>query len=273
MLVIILIVVGVCLGSFVNALVWRLHKQQTLSTQKQKKKYSITTGRSMCFSCKHVLAPQDLMPVFSWLSLGGKCRYCRAPIPDTPVAEVLVPLLFVVSYYFWPTSLGGIQWIIFGCWLAYIVIFVALSIYDIKWQLLPNVLIIALLCVVILQILVMIPGTVQTISMLLNMAGGGIVGGGIFYVIFQISGGKWIGGGDVKLGLALGLIVGSPQKALLIIFLASLIGTIVALPGLVRKNGRLSARLPFGPYLIVAAILSFLFGQTVIDAYLRLAGL
>src|SRR3712207_2755294 len=90
---------GLCLGSFVNALVWRIHEQDILrekerlsSADKQRlEKLSISKGRSMCMHCGHELAAKDLVPVFSWLYLRGKCRYCKHVIPDSPVAELLVP--------------------------------------------------------------------------------------------------------------------------------------------------------------------------------------
>jgi leader peptidase (prepilin peptidase)/N-methyltransferase len=145
MIIAALILIGLALGSFVNALMWRLHEQEIESVKKKTKKrteylkdLSITKGRSMCTHCHHQLAPKDLIPVVSWASLRGKCRYCKQPIADTPLAELLTPLLFVVSYYYWPVLLHGYGLISFLFWLPCIVGFVALSIYDIRWYLLPN---------------------------------------------------------------------------------------------------------------------------------------
>ena len=114
MIIVLLVVLGLCLGSFVNALIWRLHEQATATGKKKPdKKYlarlSITKGRSMCSRCHHELAVKDLIPVFSWLSLGGKCRYCRKPIADNPLIEICMPLLFVASYIWWPVALAGWQ--------------------------------------------------------------------------------------------------------------------------------------------------------------------
>ena len=82
MIYLVLIVVGLSLGSFINALIWRLHKQAEYVDAKkhpskvEQDKLSITKGRSMCLHCSHELAPQDLVPVVSWLMLRGRCRYC-----------------------------------------------------------------------------------------------------------------------------------------------------------------------------------------------------
>src|SRR5262245_41082320 len=103
--VLILTVFGLCWGSFVNAFVWRLHELETNKrlSKSQKKKLSILHGRSMCPDCHNELAWYDLLPVVSWLSLKGKCRYCGKPISwQYPFVEALTAALFVLSYVFWP---------------------------------------------------------------------------------------------------------------------------------------------------------------------------
>src|SRR5260221_566501 len=104
MTIVALILLGLTFGSFINALVWRLHKQNEDSAKEQKvPNLSIATGRSMCPNCYHELAAKDLIPVLSWLSLGGKCRYCRQPISwQYPLVELLTAGLFTVSYIYWP---------------------------------------------------------------------------------------------------------------------------------------------------------------------------
>src|SRR5690348_8244818 len=115
MIVLLLGALGLGLGSFVNALVWRLHEQELAeeepkhkrakgkARQLSAKELSIVSGRSMCPDCHHELAPQDLIPVLSWLWLRGKCRYCSKPISwQYPLVELVTAALFIVSYLSWP---------------------------------------------------------------------------------------------------------------------------------------------------------------------------
>jgi prepilin signal peptidase PulO-like enzyme (type II secretory pathway) len=109
------------------------------SARKKRPELSILKGRSQCVNCEHTLAAKDLVPVFSWLSLKGKCRYCKKPISyHYPAVELLMASLFVISYSFWPYGLTGTYWSGFIAWLVAIVILVALLVYDARWMLLPN---------------------------------------------------------------------------------------------------------------------------------------
>lgn len=273
MIVVILIVVGLCFGSFINALVWRTYKQETMKDKKKKASYSITQGRSMCVHCEHVLEPRDLIPVLSWLMLRGKCRYCHKPIPDTPIPELLTPVLFVLSYLYWPLSFNTEGKLLFGFWLVYLVGFVALALYDLRWYILPNRIVFPLMYVVAVQILMQLLFFGLGIkSLLLIMLSIGI-GGGIFYLLFQISDGKWIGGGDVKLGFLIGAILADPTLSILYIFIAALIGTVVSLPLLLTGKTKRSSHLPFGPFLIASVVIVQLFGAVLINWYKSQIGL
>jgi len=264
MIYVFLIGVGLALGSFVNALTWRVHEQ---SKKRKTKGLSVLNGRSMCPHCKHVLAAKDLVPVFSWLALRGKCRYCRKPIMvQYPLVELLTAGLFVASYVFWPLSLDLHGIINFGAWLVILTGFVALIVYDIRWMLLPNRIIYPLIALAsALAVFNLI--YIGTLSALLDLVFGVLVAGGIFYVLFTISSGRWIGGGDVKLGFLIGLILTGPAEAFLVLLLASSLGTVFVLPGLLLRKVTTSSRIPFGPFLIVAAILVKLFGAALIEWY------
>ncbi|HEX7368051.1 MAG TPA: prepilin peptidase, partial [Candidatus Saccharimonadales bacterium] len=138
MIIVVLTVLGLIFGSFVNALVWRLHEQEGKS-KKSRQQYSILNGHSMCPNCHHELAAKDLVPVLSWLWLRGKCRYCRKPISwQYPAVELMTGLLFVGSYLWWPLSLQGVGLFQFVVWLGFIVGFMALAVYDLRWFTLPN---------------------------------------------------------------------------------------------------------------------------------------
>lgn len=284
MVIAILIIVGLALGSFANALVYRLHAQAELDeeaskakkssgkTKADKAKLSVAKGRSMCLHCGHELAAKDLVPVLSWLSLRGKCRYCTAKIPDTPVAELLTPALFVASYVWWPLTLGtSIAWLVFLGWLAAVVCFVALTIYDFRWFILPDKIVFWL--VGISAVLVGLKAYDSGNSWLDVFTGafwGVIIIAGLFYVLFTASKGKWIGGGDVKLGIALGLLAGGAFEALLVILIASFAGLVFMLPSMAKGKTKGNTKLPFGPFLLLGAFVTVLFGTGMIQWYLGL---
>lgn len=268
MIIAILVILGLCFGSFVNALVWRLHQQSDAKEKKAADRYSISRGRSMCVHCSHQLHALDLLPVISWLGLGGKCRYCKKPISwQYPLVELITALLFVLSYVYWPQVVEGLEIARLGIWLASVTGFMALIIYDLRWMLLPNKIIFVLYGFVALDILIRLVQE-RSLDPLIGAVFGVMVGGGIFYVLFQISEGRWIGGGDVKLGFLLGALVGSPMQAMLVLFIASLLGCLVAIPLLVTGRVARSARIPFGPFLIAAGILVMFFGADLTNWYL-----
>jgi prepilin signal peptidase PulO-like enzyme (type II secretory pathway) len=249
---------GLCFGSFVNAFVWRIRKKKNW-----------TSERSVCVRCGHVLAPQDLIPVLSWIFLRGRFRYCKKLISvQYPLVELVGSLSFGLSYIYWPHALNeAADYIFFGAWLLVLIGLLALAIYDLRWMLLPNKILFPLIYV---QTVVIIAGWVIGGSMVpsLPSAVAGIACSfGLFYVLFQVSKGKWIGGGDVKLGILIGLLVGGPFPALLVLFLASLFGTIVTLPLLMSGKKELTGKISFGPYLIGALFVVYLFGQSIIDWY------
>ena len=151
MIYIVLFVLGLCLGSFINALVWRLHMQEmgdrrlkldkkVPNSKLQTPNYSVLKGRSMCPNCKHQLSAKDLIPVISWISLKGKCRYCKKPISwQYPLVELLTALLFILSWLFWPVELSASwQYLAFITWIIMLVGLVAMAVYDTKWMLLPD---------------------------------------------------------------------------------------------------------------------------------------
>lgn len=259
MLYVLLFLLGLCLGSFINALVWRLrHKRDWIKE------------RSECVHCGHVLAAKDLIPVFSWVSLRGKCRYCGKPIDDTPLTEAITAGLFGISYAAWPEPLGGVGLVAFLVWLPLLTILIALALYDLRYMLLPNRLV-AAAAVVVISYTVFRTLTGGDTGYLLDAGFGLLAFGGLFYALFQISRGKWIGGGDVKLGFVLGAWLADYRLSLLAIFVASFIGTLYVCLLAIRKKVSLTSRLPFGPLLIMGAISMTLFGARLLDWYMNWA--
>ncbi|HEX9153580.1 MAG TPA: prepilin peptidase [Candidatus Saccharimonadales bacterium] len=255
MVLLLLIVIGLVLGSFVNALVWRLHENKNW-----------VSDRSECTHCHHKLGPLDLIPVVSWVALHGNCRYCHQKIEDSPFTELMLPALFVISYLCWPVDLAGKGLIEFVFWLVFLVGFAALIVYDLRWFLLPNKIVFPLVALAVIQVVVV---TVyrHDVLLLLQAVGGATAVGGIFYVLFQVSDGAWIGGGDVKLGIVLGLLAGGVIEGFLVLFAASLAGLMAALPSLLQGKAKRKTQIPFGPFLILGLVIVQLFGADVINWY------
>lgn len=255
MIVIMLGLIGLAMGSFVGALVWRLHTKRNFVNE-----------RSECEDCHHKLAVLDLIPVFSWVFLKGKCRYCGAKISwINPVLELLVSALFVGSYIFWP--LGFDQWqavASFAIWLIYIVLLAALFLYDLRWMLLPDRLVWPLIALGLYDgsLRASLAGSNYFLHVILGVA----VLAGMYGLLYLVSKGKWVGFGDVKLGVFMGAALGAPG-AFLVLMLANIIGFLVVVPGLVSGKLTRKSRVPFGPFLIVAFIITGLFGQTILDWY------
>lgn len=256
---------GLVFGSFVNALVWRLRNSSKHPQNTANKKYSIVSGRSMCPNCRHQLAWYDLLPVISWLSLRGRCRYCRKTISwQYPLVEILTAAAFVTSYAYWPYDWSSQGIILFVFWLIFITGFMALAVYDFRWFILPDKIIFPLIGIAGLQVVTrtVLDGAIDPII-------GGLLGAltlaGSFYVLFQLSKGQWIGGGDVKLAIVLGVLAGGVFESTLLLFLASLIGTLVSLPLLLSKKLKRNSRIPFGPLLLIATFIVYVFGTDIID--------
>ncbi len=253
---------GLAFGSFLNAMVWRIHKKKDW-----------VKGRSECDYCKHKLSALDLMPLFSWLFLRGKCRYCKKPLSVLhPVVELATAAVFVTSYCFWP---GGVHstgdWVLFITWLATAVGLMALLVYDARWMLLPNKIIYPVFFIAALGRVIYIIGYApDKPHALLEWGLGLLVASGIFWALFVVSSGKWIGFGDVRLGFITGTVLASPGKSFLMIFLGSILGTLYILPSIIKGKAKVDTKLPFGPFLIAATYFSLLFGQNVIDWYNRI---
>jgi len=282
-----LAVLGLLLGSFAGASVWRLRARQLVEDKadgeavdakelkrlRRIEKKSISEDRSVCLHCGHKLAWYDLVPVFSWLQLQGKCRYCGRFIGWF---ELLIELgtatFFVVSYLSWPYGLTNVlDSILFGLWLVAGVGLIILLSYDSKWFLLPNRVMFPVIGLAAISASLHVIASPSPIETALSVMWACVILSGLYFVLYMVSRGEWIGFGDIKLGLALGLLLADWKLALLALFMANLIGTAIALPALVtRKMGR-NSRIPFGPMLILGWVLAGLYGNAIIEWYLGIS--
>jgi prepilin signal peptidase PulO-like enzyme (type II secretory pathway) len=279
-----LILLGVCLGSFAGATVWRLRARELkfekangarVDHMEYKRlsplvKTSLLTDRSRCLHCSYTLKWYDLIPVISWLGLRGKCRNCKKPIGSFELLiELGVAAFFVVSYALWPFSLDdGLGVARFVTWLAAGVALAILFAYDKKWFLLPDR---ASLVVIGLGIITVAIAALQSgnlIDTLLTTLGSVGILSGLYLFLYLFSKGKWVGFGDVKLGLGLGLLLADWQLAIVALFLANFIGCLIVVPLLAMGKLKRNARVPFGPLLIAGAVVAQFAGPTIISLYL-----
>lgn len=251
--------VGLCLGSFVNAAVWRI-----------KNKKDLVIARSECTKCHYKLGWMDLIPVLSWVMLRGKCRRCHKPISiQYPLVELAVAAFFLISLAFWPYGFDSVNHLLqFAIWLLAGVGLTILFVYDMKWLILPDKVVFPVIGLGIGMTVLKGLEATSISAFLIDVVLSLFILSGFYLILFVFSKGKWVGFGDIKLGVALALLLCSWQLSLLAFFLANLIGTLVFAPALTTGKLKRTAHIPFGPFLIAGFLIAGLFGQAIIDWYL-----
>lgn len=276
-----LVIVGLCLGSFAGASVWRLRSLQLDQDKKNGEDYdkneylrlkkisnkSLTNDRSCCLDCGYKLKWYDLLPLFSWLSLGGRCRKCKKPIGIMePLIEIGVGLFFILSFIFWPGDLNsGYEIAKLALWLVSGVIMAIMFVYDQKWFLLPDLLNYSLIIVGFIYSIIVIIESGDVLLSLISVAGSIFVLSGVYFGLYLLSAGKWIGFGDIKLGLGLALILFDWKLALVALFMANLVGCIIVLPSLLSGKMNRKTHVPFGPFLIIGTIIAKFLGDYLLS--------
>lgn len=280
-------VFGLLFGSFAGATVWRLRARQLVEdlaegevVDKKELKMlkpltaaSLKDDRSRCLRCGHHLEWYDLLPLFSWLQLGGKCRYCHVRIGwFEPAIELATAAVFVVSYLAWPHELADPMAIVQFCvWLCALVGLIILFCYDLRWYLLPDKIMFPVMGIASIYALLVTVSSPSPLAAFTSLCFAIGVLSGLYYVLYFVSKGAWVGFGDIKLGLALALLLGEWPLALLTLFLANVIGCSIVLPAmLVKKIGRYS-RVPFGPMLIGAWWIATMWGGAAITWYMSVS--
>lgn len=248
-------ILGLIIGSFLNVIILRLHSGE-----------SSAKGRSHCPQCRHNLESRDLVPVLSFIWLRGKCRYCQTKISwQYPLVEVSVAILFVLAFM---VDFGKVQ--AFDLRLALFIIrdffvisaLVVIFVYDLRWMLIPD-------SVVLPAIILVLALNIFLGYDLFNLILGLVVGFGFFALQYFVSNGRWIGGGDLRLGALLGVLLGWPV-AVLTLLLSYIFGGLVVTP-IYLLLGKVNQKhqLPFGVCLVPVIIFCLFFGQQIIDWYLR----
>ncbi|TSC87423.1 MAG: Uncharacterized protein G01um10147_600 [Microgenomates group bacterium Gr01-1014_7] len=288
-------IVGTALGSFAKAIADRSLTNRSF------------WGRSCCEGCKKNLPWYDLLPVFSFFLLHGKCRYCRKGIGIEyllveVVMGVLIGYLFNQQVSNFQFSIFNFKFLIFIIDLLFktffITVLVALFLTDIKKMLIPDRVV---LPAIVISIVFIIFITVMKITFLyfsLNQTRigqlllpphsdyfqrhalmiaeplflgilMGVLIGGFFMALIIITRGKGMGGGDVKLGALMGLVLGFPNS-ILALMVAFLSGAIISLILIFGGKKHLKSAIPFGPFLVFGSLVALFFGKEIFNRYLGL---
>ncbi len=244
---------GLILGSFLNSIIWRLWDNIAIFSR----------ARSICVHCRKQLSWKENIPLLSWLVLKGKCAHCSKNISVYyPLVELGVATCFtLVAYHYFPMS-NFSEWTLLRD-LVFTAFLVVIFVQDLRYQLiLPNVVWTGAIF-----------GLVINVSFLgydfNSLALGALIGGGFFLAQYLLSSGRWIGGGDVRLGVMMGLWLGW-QNTIVAIFLAYIIGAIFAVFLLVTKRAQRDTAIPFGTFLAVTTMVSLYWGQSLVQWYVGL---
>ena len=235
---------GITIGSFLNVCIYRIPKKE-----------NIATTRSHCMECNTQLKWYDLVPLFSWLFLGGKCRYCRTKISiQYPLVELANGIGYV--WIFWVNGFNFISILYCLCVSALL----ALSVIDLRTFEIP----------VGFNIFILVLGVVRAIydyEHIVTYLIGMVCVSGFLFILFLLTGGRGIGGGDIKLMAAAGLLIGW-KNIIIALFLGCILGSIIhiALMIILKKERMLA----FGPYLSLGIFLAMLYGKPLFDWYVGL---
>lgn len=238
-------VFGLCIGSFLNVVIFRLEKNESMG------------GRSHCPRCGHQLAWFDLIPVASFLMLQGKCRFCHEKISvQYPLVELATGLAFVLIF------LCNSQNIIALCALLFIAsCLIIIFAYDARHYIIPDIVLFPAIAVTFFYQLFY-----HFNAQFFGYVGAALVAAGFFFALYSISRGRWIGFGDVKLAIVLGLLLGWPN-IIVGLFLSFVAGAVWGIAAMIVGKKKLASQLPFAPFLILGTAIALLCGQVIIQWY------
>ena len=239
------VVAGLLIGSFLNVVVYRLPRGE-----------SLLRPRSHCPGCGTAIAPYDNVPVVSWLLLRGRCRHCRAAISARyPLVEATTAILYAL------VVLAKDDAVEIALGLLLVTALVPITLIDLDLRLIPNRITLPA------AVAALIAGVVFDVSFVPEQLIAGAAAGG-FFLLAALAYPRGMGMGDVKLAGMLGLYLGrAVAPAIFVALIAGVVvgGVIVARVG--ARAGRRTA-VPFGPFLALGGLFGLFFGDAVMDAYL-----
>lgn len=247
---ILVFLLGLISGSFLNCLIWRLYKNETLG------------GRSYCPKCRQVIAWYDNIPLLSFILLHGRCRHCRRKISwQYPLVELATAVLFLLIFHF-DVLKPQFPLLLLRDWLLIITLLIVF-VYDFRWQLVPMT-VVWPMSVVIFILNLWLGFSWLTLLFFAALAAA------FFLIQYILTKQKGIGGGDIWLGVFLGLAYPSADKLLLIMVLSYSFGAIVSLILISDRKKGWKSRIALGPFLAAGAIITLIFGERLINWYLSL---
>lgn len=254
----IVFIVGLCFGSFLNVIVYRLPLEK-----------SIVSPGSACPSCGTFLKFYDNVPVLSYLFLRGKCRSCNVSISiKYPLIELFIAIMIVLTYLRFGQSIISLQYAILNYLLvaaALTDLFTAFDAENFECGIIPDEITIG-------GVLIGIIFSFFTPIGILNSLIGVAAGFSILYfpaLLFKVLMKKeGMGGGDIKLFMLIGSFLGW-QPLFFVLFISSLIGTLIGIPMILIKKDK-GFMIPFGPFIALAAVLYIFYGNQIINQYLEI---
>ena len=265
------LLVGLCVGSFLNVVIHRLPrmlerewKAQCAEFRKEpvpdEPAYNLVVPRSACPACGHMITALENVPVVSWLALRGKCSACQAPISARyPIIEITGALLAVAAIIAFGATAKGAA----ACVLLWTLL--ALTMIDADTQYLPDDLTLPLLWA---GLLVNVGGVFTPLSSaVIGAVAGYLTLWSIYWLFKLIRGKEGMGYGDFKLLAALGAWLGWTMLPL-IVLLSSAVGAVIGLALIAFKGRDHELPIPFGPYLAIAGAIALFFGPALIKLYL-----
>ncbi len=252
-----LAILGVAVASFLNVCIDRLPYNE-----------SLISPASHCASCRHPLAIKDLIPVVSYLWLRGRCRYCQAAIKRRLLwVEIGTGVLFAVLYWHYGLTIELAVAAFYSC------LFIVLMVIDLEQGLILNKVVYPAAAVaLIFSIFVPLAGVDMLDRSLIDRALLALVGGGVGLGLFLIVALIFRGGmgmGDIKMAALVGLATGFPL-VVVALFLAIIFGGLVAVVLLLLKLKQRKQAIPFGPFLSLGAMITLVWGSSLLDWYLHL---
>lgn len=271
---VIIFIVGLMIGSFLNVVIYRLPLMMNREWRNQcaelleleaapSERFNLAFPRSHCPACKHPIGALENIPVLSYLLQRGKCKHCATPIPARyPIIELVTGIMSVIVI--WQFGLGwqGLFALLFTWTL------IALTVIDFDHQLLPDSLTLPLLWLGLLLSLSTV--YVDAHASIIGAAVGYLLLWSVYWLFKLVTGKEGMGYGDFKLLAALGAWMGW-QSIPVIVLLSSLVGAVVGISLILFRGRDRQLPIPFGPYLAAAGWIAMMWGNDITTTYLRLA--